>query len=500
VSGHVVKQRLKLAAISPRLMQAYRDGDLNLEQLMAFTITDDHVRQEAVFDGSACIQQAWSIRRELMRAAVPAHDRRAKFVGAEAYEAAGGLIVRDLFEDDGGGYFENPALLEQLVLEKLEIIAANVKAHQGWRWVQPSIDYPHAHGMRRCYPQQVELCEADAARLTEASEEYNRLAGEHEAYDELPEDVAFQLGALENEIAELIQKRNAYSPEDIARSGVFVVLGHDGEPRIERGLIRPEDKQPGPEGDGGGDDVAASASGDCGGGSVSADKPLPDSLIRDLTAHRTLGLRLTLGEQPDMALIALTHALVAQTFYHRDASCLEIRLRSEPLGGHAPGIDDTKAGQAMAERHESWARQLPNEVDELWAFIVGWDQDSRSMLLAHCVALSVNGIKLANTGKIIAKHGDDLAQAVGLDMTRHWQPTAEGYFSRINKAQIGEAVTEAVSVEAAARVAALKKPDMAAAAEKLVAGSGWLPELLRTPTATVAEAESEADAMRIAAE
>jgi ParB family chromosome partitioning protein len=49
-------------------------------------------------------------------------------------------------------------------------------------------------------------------------------------------------------------------------------------------------------------------------------KPLSDVLIRDLTAHRTLALRLVLGEQPDVALIATVHAMVAQTFYHQDTS------------------------------------------------------------------------------------------------------------------------------------------------------------------------------------
>ena len=44
----VVRQRLKLGAVSPALLQVYRDGAMNLEQLMAFTLTDDHAAQERV--------------------------------------------------------------------------------------------------------------------------------------------------------------------------------------------------------------------------------------------------------------------------------------------------------------------------------------------------------------------------------------------------------------------------------------------------------------------
>jgi ParB family chromosome partitioning protein len=45
VTPHVVRQRLRLAAVSPKLMQVYRDGELALDQLMAFAITDDQARQ-----------------------------------------------------------------------------------------------------------------------------------------------------------------------------------------------------------------------------------------------------------------------------------------------------------------------------------------------------------------------------------------------------------------------------------------------------------------------
>ncbi len=50
VTPHVVRQRLRLGAVSPKLMQIYRDGDLGLDQLMAFAITEDHARQEAAFE------------------------------------------------------------------------------------------------------------------------------------------------------------------------------------------------------------------------------------------------------------------------------------------------------------------------------------------------------------------------------------------------------------------------------------------------------------------
>ena len=80
-------------------------------------------------------------------------------------------------------------------------------------------------------------------------------------------------------------------------------------------------------------------------------------------------------------------------------------------------------------------------------------------------------------------HAGVLAATVGLDMgDAGWAATADSYLGRVTKARILEAVREAKGDKAADRIAGLKKPDMVAAAEELLAGTGWLPEVLRTPT------------------
>lgn len=114
VTAHVVKQRMRLGAVSSKLMQVYRDGELTLDQLMAFAITDDHARQEHVFESLSYNRDPSVIRRDLTKMNVPATDRCAVFVGAQAYTEAGGNIIRDLFTEDRGGFFEDPALLARL--------------------------------------------------------------------------------------------------------------------------------------------------------------------------------------------------------------------------------------------------------------------------------------------------------------------------------------------------------------------------------------------------
>lgn len=320
------------------------------------------------------------------------------------------------------------------------------------------------------------------------------MAQQHDGIDDLPDDVAARLDALNAEIERLSAQRHAYDPDLIARGGAFVVLSHDGAPRIERGFIRPEDERPAAEEEEGSTDPAAD-DGDGTEADASAEqdeedgheaKPLSDSLVRDLMAHRTLGLRLALGENPDVALLAVTHALAARTFYRGedDGPCLDIRPNSAFLGGHADGIADTAAAQKLGDRHAAWAAEMPADVGDLWGFIVALDHDSWMALFAHCAAPTVFAVRLPwdQKPKALAL-ADGLAQALTLDMTTCWSPTARSYFERVTKAHILAAVREAVSDEAAERTAGMKKHEMAEAAEQLLAGTGWLPALLRTPEA-----------------
>lgn len=524
VTAHVVRQRLRLGAVSPKLMQVYRDGGLSLDQLMAFAITEDHDRQEQVFDNLSYNREPWIIRRDLTKANVEASDRRAILVGADAYAEAGGTIIRDLFTEDRGGYFEDAALLDRLVIDKLDGIAAEVQAAEGWKWTSVHIDYPHAHGLSRSYPHPVELSEEDAAAYDSVQEELETLSAEWQDADvDLPGEVDQRFAELEAEIERIDAKRHAYDGDEIARGGVFVILNHDGSARIERGFIRAEDEAPEPEdadsatyavdgvtvtedgeivgeeGNGENEEVDSQTKDEDAG---DAGRPLSDLLIRDLTAHRTLGLRLALGEQPDMALVAVVHALAAQTFYRGgEASCLEIRLTSAYLASHADGIEDTPAAKALADRHAGWASDMPRDVADLWVLIAGLDHASLMALLAHCASLTVNAVRVPWEQKPHARAtAEKLASAVALDMTAHWTPTEKTYLGRVTKAHILAAVRDGVGNDAAERIAGLKKTEMAQAAEQLLAGTCWLPTVLRTTRPAWLDAEPEADAYLQAAE
>lgn len=119
-------------------------------------------------------------------------------------------------------------------------------------------------------------------------------------------------------------------------------------------------------------------------------------------------------------------------------------------------------------------------------------------VLAVCVAATVDVVTPRATAH---QPGAELAQAVGLDMAAWWQPTADGYFQHVPKAAILEAVG-AFAPSHAARLAKLKKADIASEAERLADGTGWMPAIFKAegpeaaPQGTQAQdAPEDAEAM-----
>jgi ParB family transcriptional regulator, chromosome partitioning protein len=504
VTPTVVRQRLRLAAVSEQLIDAYVAGEMKLEQLMAFTLTPDHARQEQVWQ---TVKQSWNrepyyIRRLLTEGAVSASDRRALLVGLEAYEQAGGIVTRDLFQDDEGGWLQDPALLDQLAAEKLKEEAAKLAA-EGWKWIAASIDFPYGHkqGLRRLAGAIIGMTEEEEAARAAVIEEFDRVQAEYEDADELPDEIDQRLGELEEMIERFDNRPVRYDPADIARAGVFISLDRDGDLLIERGYVKPEDEAPAASASGGGTagDTAGDGAGDSGprvavitigGEDAEAEdegeqglRPLSDRLVAELTAHRTLALRDAVAQAPAAAFRSVLHALCLAAFYRfaGDDNCMEISAKSEGFTAYAQALKDSAPAQAIQRRHEEWQARLPGKPAALWDALAALDEGHRAALFAHCASLTVNVAREPwNRRPDGLLHGEQLGRAVNLDMVAAgWKPTVDNYLGRVPKARILEAVREGRDERSAQLIDHLKKGEMAREAERLLDGTGWLPEPLR---------------------
>lgn len=506
VSAQVVRQRLRLGAAAPELMAAYREGALALDQLMAFCVSDDQDRQRQVFAQMGDYRPVHAIRRAMTEAKVRADDRRAVFVGVEAYAAEGGGILRDLFTEDGGGWLEDPVLLDRMVAEKLAGLADEVRAREGWKWAEAASDYAEASALGRVYPVAVDRSEAETAQIAALSEEYDRLVSGTDAAEALSPEADARLEEIDRAL-QAFGPDFDYAPEARARAGVMVLLGHDGLARFERGLVRADDaaarSEPPPwtdedatgeetTGRGDGDDAPGSSEGR---DEEEAGPGVSDRLLIDLTAHKTMGLRDAVQADAAAALAMVAHALALQVFYpgYGVWTPLQLRLSVVGLERLAPGVSDGPAGRRVTDRLEAWGARLPERAEALWEVVAALAPSAQMDLMACCAGVGLYAVRDPQDRRPGAlAQAETLATAVGLDMTGTWTATAAGYFSRVSKARVLEAVTEAVGPEEAGRIAGFKKPDMAEAAERLVEGRGWLPAALRVapPGGDVEAAES----------
>ena len=467
VTPAVVKQRLKLASVSPKLIELYRNAEMNLDQLTAYAITDDHSRQEAVWEEFGAMYEREDILAALNGEHVPAADRRAVFVGLEAYEQAGGVIVRDLFDDEHQGFLTDAALLDRLVAERLQAVADAVRS-EDWKWVEvmPRVYHSVTADYRCIYPDYDLLTKPVRTQVDKLTAKLVELEEGDQS-----EQSKQEIWRIENKI-EVLQSPCGYEPTDRARAGAIISLDRDGRLRIERGFIRPEDEDAPPK-----SAKPAKQDGEA--------APLSEKLVAELTAHRTLALRDALGDTPDLALTAVVHALAAATFFPHSGSisCIKITPHSQYLGGYAPDIEETRLARHLQARHERFASQMPESPDDLWAYLRDMEAAQQLALLAHCVSLTVDAVKVPKRMDVAEAHADRLFLALDYDMASVWTPTVANYLGRVSKERILEAVREGVSKEVAGHLASLKKQAMAEAAERRLKDRRWLPSVLRTPHA-----------------
>ncbi len=481
---------------------------------MAFAVSTDHARQEQIWESlqRSYGQEPWQIRRMLTERTVQASDKRALFIGVEAYEKAGGSVTRDLFHDDDGGFLEDVALLDRLVAEKLKAEAETVAA-EGWKWIEAAVDFPYgiANKLRQLDGAPKDLTADEQSAYDALKAERARLEAHYRSADELSDDAQSRLEEIETALAAFDDRPLIYDPADLARAGAYLCIDADGRLAVDRGYVRPQDEAPAVDGEGKPSEGAAPSPatgqravitiGDQAESEPDEDdviKPLPDRLVSELTAYRTLALRNAVACNPHVAMTALLHKLCLDTFEHRSSgACLEASVRHVFFAIQPPDLKDSPAATEVNARHEAWQADLPKDENELWNWLAALDDSRRALLLAHCVSFGVNALHergdrhggpglSARDVQCRLAEADRLARAVGLHMVEAgWRPTANNYLGRVTKSRILEAVREAQGERAAQLLDHLKKAEMAREAERLLDGTGWLPEPLRIAAAAV---------------
>lgn len=497
VSPLVVQRRLKLAALSPKLLTLYRDDGVDLDQLMALCLSGDHAVQErAWFDAHPWERSAAALRKRLTQGEVLAHQSAlARYVGIEAYEAAGGFVRRDLFDSDNECWICDLVLLRRLAGEKLEKEAEQAQG-EGWVWVEARIEFDAAarRDFLRCEPTLRSPTPDEKRLLAELDQRAEELEAEQRALDDNDtwtqadgERIDLEEQDIESRRRAIQVARQVWRADDKAGAGAVVTVGRDGSSEWVRGLVRPGDRR----NDGGG----ARSSGERGRADAAMDVSMPaaepsdsgrgfsETLLRRLAAHRTAALQAVVAQDTGTALVALTHALTLQVFERNGCearSALQISARPprHELLRAADDLPAARAWQTLEARRVAWLERLPQAETEWLDWLAELPQTELNDLLGLCSA----SLTLVPVGPVSAAR--TLERLSGLDMRTWWESTPESYLKHVSKAQIVEAMKEGGAGVEASSAQGMKKDELASFAAVRLAGSGWLPEPLRVAAAT----------------
>lgn len=469
-----VEQRLRLGRAGPKLLQAYRAEELTLEGLMAFALTDDRKRQMKVYRAlkESHALNPRTIRAALTEAMAEAGSKLARFVGLDAYRAAGGTTQSDLFSE--AVYLENPELLNDLAAAKLDAVRQVLEA-EGWGWViaSPEYDWEVTHGCERIYPQRGEV-PAELAEPRQAVEQ--ELEEIHRALEDTESDALIDaLDEAEARLAEIDEQIAAlavYDPDHVAVAGCYVSIAQDGSLRVEKGLVRKQDRKR----------LITPDAADAG---PEKPKGLPETLKRDLEAYRLQVSQAEIARHRLIALDLLIFTAASHAFHQTARSGPDVLFRTHP-----PAVKDaTVARQSMSTIEKVLARDWlkPKTEAERFRAFTGLADTQKLDLLAWCVAGSLQ--PQFATGR------EATAYELALSLTEasvaaYWRPTAANYLGRITRDQLLALGREVLGDQWAQARAREKKGELAAQLERAFAApekharnpqqldklTRWLPE------------------------
>ncbi len=444
-----VYQRLALAGLPAPVLDALAAGEISLGTAKAFTLSDDEALTLSLLEqvkGQAVSESA--IKNALHPDAIKATDRRAKFVGLEEYEAAGGNITRDLFSEDV--FLASPALLDRLFAEKLDAARVELVETQGWAW---------AEARPEAWLNYYELDQAKLARLYPT--EGDLTEKEAEEYDELA-DLA-NGGVLDEEGEARLSELQAildgdYSEDQKTHAGCIIFVNSSGALEVTAGLVRSEDKKAA---------IAAgvlSAPQTC--KSDAPKSPYSQKLVADIQAIRLASVQAALLAKPELVLDLLGFGLSDASGSFE--SIFGLRFE-RPI--NAPSVEDGFASEPRLEHgidaSEYW--QTGTRVEDLSEAFASFREAGKKTRNAQITEAIARTLPYQAGG---AAFFGFIAEEAGADIRKHWTPTAENFFSRVSASHLVDLLCTFLDCddrdERVVAFAKLKKAEKAEKMEKLV--------------------------------
>ena len=474
-----VDQRLALGRLHANVRKSWLEGRITGEAARAFTIAPPEEQGAYLAKAQDWMLRPDDIRRAFAQETVPVNRPIALFVGAEAYRAAGGLFVPDLFAIEPD--FADRALLNRLGEEKLTAEAKRIAEEEGWgevllatdpevqnKWRWDRLPKPAlrddqkpqivVHLEERLSAIDEHIDKLDDALLDHASDESRSEELEHDR-----DDLEAEHQKITEEVKHLTEVLTWLTIPEAKRAKALAIVGidHHGKLSIDRGYVKtkaapraePRTALPAPK--------RKPADGE-----VETPEPtrLSAALLDDLALTATRATAHVLAEHPRIAFAALVASHVSWGAPVRIST--EGRLEGPDMGW--PTRDyETKT-----------------KFQEVFRTCIAMPEERLHLMVARFVARSLDF-----TSKAIINHSSDSLKPEAVQDLRCALPAeqhrkalvgafdAEAYFKAAPKQEALNAIADCG--DDPGKHSKLKKGDLAALASRLAGMHGWLPPVLR---------------------
>ena len=460
-----VKQLLRLADVSPIIVDAFRRDEIDLNIVMAFTVSDDIERQESVYnDLKDRYINSHSVKSRLVNTDLDTDSELVKFITLKEYVKAGGAVSTDLFADTK--YIVDIELAERLANEKMAVIVEQIKA-DGWKWVVTSFDSWLTLNARHSLGELVNVPDELTAKLKSATAELDAIndTDVSDYTDELLEKYWADMEVLEDKVSSIedeIEEYRSFTPEFKRNGGAKVCL-RNGKAEITYGYTKPEDLPK----------IESDINNGAGEASTANDSVAESNALRiDLANYELQAMRSVIMTDPNVCFDLATFTMAQSSFaFGYQQKSVHVSLTVQDMNA-TKDIADTKAAEAIAKAKEQLNLSFldfDNDLDKFTHFQL-LSRAEKKAIHAYCIAASLTS---SNNALVQA-----VAEKLNFDLADHWQPTKENYFNRLKKDDILRIASELKDEDFAKQHSGSKKSELAGLVADMDEVKGWIPTSL----------------------
>ncbi|MGP1354559.1 MAG: ParB/RepB/Spo0J family partition protein [Parasphingopyxis sp.] len=441
-----VNRILSLAGLHPDIRAALAKDEIGLEAAKAYTLTDDQEHQLRLFGEFG--DNAHMVRRALTDDKIATDSAIFDLVPLAEYIEAGGMLTRDLFSGDEGGFADNPELVWRLAQQRMETIRDDYVA-DGWPEVEIAERQPeNFYSLNHMRPKGLrDLTDKERERLAALEE---KVAAIEEADPEAGVWNNDELRTIDEEVREIENARRLFTDEQKAESRVLIFVGYGGALNVQPISLR----------------KAKRKKKDSGAKPERYSRKLCDAMHR----IRVLAIREAMADNPGAALDMLITALIEDRLAYGVNSPLALRTRAG-----AVQVDDALLGDAKITDIEERADSVCAEIDRkrLCEAIAEMESETKMQLLATLVATLIDADSCLP---------GDIDERLGLDIGGIWQPST-AFFERMTKTAMLDLLSDECGTAAAANCRKLRKAALAEETARRLGELNWLPPMLQSSVA-----------------